>query len=70
MLNAIAPPSVQGVNIPMGQDLGFVDIGYGYPFDVTIPSANELLTNQALALLSNADPHRHPGHLRVRWKCD
>lgn len=55
MLNAIAPPSVQGVNVPMGQDLGFVDIGYGYPFDVTIPSANELLTNQALAILSNAD---------------
>jgi hypothetical protein len=53
MLNAIAPPVVQGIDTP-GAETGFVDVGYGYPFDVTL-TANQLLTNQALAILSNAD---------------
>jgi hypothetical protein len=55
MLNPYAPPVVQGIQ---GAGLGngqWVDIGYAYPFDVTITNADQLLTNQALALLSDAD---------------
>jgi len=55
MLNPLAPPAVQGINAPNSQETGYLDVGYGYPFDVTIPTANELLTNQATAILSNAD---------------
>ena len=53
MLNPIAPPVIQGINAHPGT--GFIDSGYAYPFDVTITSANQLLTNQAVAILSNAD---------------
>jgi len=43
------------MNQPNPHEVGYADVGYGYPFDVTIANANQLLTNQALAILSNAD---------------
>lgn len=55
MRNPIAPPSVQGISQPPMNQVGFVDVGYAYPFDVTITNANQLLTNQATAILANAD---------------
>lgn len=55
MLNPTAPVVVQGINVPDPRDVGYVDVGYAYPFDVTIPNALQLLTNQATAILSNAD---------------
>lgn len=52
MRNPLAPPVVQGIR-PL-TPLGFLDAGYGYPFEVTL-AANELLTNQNVAILSNSD---------------
>ena len=53
MLNPLAPPVVQGVMQPA--NVAFVDIGYAIPFDVTITNGNQLLNNQAAAVLRNAD---------------
>ncbi len=55
MKNPYATPVVQGIPGAGGVPGQWVDIGYGYPFDVTIPSANQLLTNQATPILSEAD---------------
>jgi hypothetical protein len=55
MQNPLAPPVVQGINSPPPQASGYVDVGFAYPVDITIPNAGELLTNQAYAIIANAD---------------
>lgn len=55
MKNPYAAPVVQGIPGAGGVPGQYVDVGYAYPFDVTIPNASQLLTNQALALLADAD---------------
>lgn len=54
MLNPYAPPVVQGIAPLNVQGPGYMDVAYGYPYNITL-TANQVLSDQQVAIGSTAD---------------
>jgi hypothetical protein len=54
MLNPYAPPVIQGIAPINVQGLGYVDVSYGYPYNVTL-TASQFINDQQVAIGMTAD---------------